>query len=245
MAVPEKPNKPTAVAADQTVTVGWEAPDDGGEPITGFTIALTPVSGTPIVETADAGDISLSFLMVPFGEWVATVVATNNEGDSPESDPSDPVTLEPAPDPEPEPDENVGVAPPDGTTLAGMVRILVGDTAPAPLGTPTPGLGQYAWYSDSELEVLGGLYGGSPKRVAIWVLSQVAISNALLLKRWTSEDLQVDGPAITRGIEATLKRLSAEVDKEEDLAFEEFFGVYGGTGRPRVLYPHGDTGWWC
>jgi hypothetical protein len=141
-------------------------------------------------------------------------------------------------------DENVGITPPDGTTLAGKVRILVGDTAAKPLETPVDGLGQYAWYSDDELEVLGELNGGNPKRVAIWVLSQVSISMALLLKKWTSEDLQVDGPAITRSIEATLKRLSQEVEKEEASLEEEFFGIYGGVGTPRVLYPHGNTGWW-
>jgi hypothetical protein len=141
-------------------------------------------------------------------------------------------------------DENVGLFPPDGTTLAGQVRILVGDTTAKPLETPEDGLGQYAWYSDDELEVLGTLNGGNPKRVAIWVLSQVSMSMALLLKKWTSEDLQVDGPAITRSMEATLKRLSAEVDKEDILSTEEFFGIYGGEGTPRVLYPHGNTGWW-
>lgn len=135
-------------------------------------------------------------------------------------------------------DENVGVTPPDGNTLAGQVRILVGDTTPAPLETPAAGFGQYAWYSDDELEVLGNLNASNPKRVAIWVLSQVAISNALLLKKWTSEDLAVDGPAITRGIEATLKRLSAEVDKEEAMGGDaEFFGIYGGVEVPRNPYP--------
>lgn len=141
--------------------------------------------------------------------------------------------------------ENVGVTPPDGSTLAGKVRILVGDTSSTPLDPPEAGKGQYAWYSDEELEVLGEMNGSNPKRVAIWVLSQVAISTSLLLKKWTSEDLQVDGPAIARGIEATLKRLSAEVDKEDVLAVEEFFGMYGGVDdRPRVLFPHGNTGWW-
>lgn len=142
-------------------------------------------------------------------------------------------------------DENVGISPPDGTTLAGQVRILVGDTDPQPLATPVEGLGQYAWYSDDELEVLGSLNGMNPKRVAIWVLSQVSISQSLLLKKWTSEDLQVDGPAITRSIETTLARLSKEVEREELNAEETFFGVYnGGPQAPRILYQHGNTGWW-
>lgn len=127
-------------------------------------------------------------------------------------------------------DENVGVTPPDGDTLAGQVRVLVGDTTAQPLETPVAGLGQYAWYSDDELDILAAQFGDSAKRVAIWVLSQVAISMSMKLKKWTSDDLQVDGPAITRSIEATLKRLSAEVDKEEALGGDaEYFEVVGGV----------------
>lgn len=135
-------------------------------------------------------------------------------------------------------DENVGIYPPDFTTLAGKVRVLVGDTSAADLEIPTPGLGQYAWYSDEELEALGEMNSGNPKRVAIWVLSQVSISMALLLKKWTSEDLQVDGPAITRSLEATLKRLAAEVDKEDAAGGEaEYFGIYGGVDTRGVWFP--------
>lgn len=145
-------------------------------------------------------------------------------------------------------DENVGATPPDYETLAGKVRVLVGDTTPADLETPTAGLGQYAWYSDEELEVLGTLNGNNPKRVAVWVLSQVSISMSMLLKKWTSEDLQVDGPAITRGIENTLKRLAKEAENEDALTGdEEFFGVYGGQ-RGRGIYvaypPETGIGWW-
>jgi len=124
-------------------------------------------------------------------------------------------------------DENVGVVPPDYTTLAGKVRLLVGDTDARPLTVPVTGQGQYAWYSDTELEALGTLNGDSPKRTAIWVLSQVAISQAMLLKKWTSEDLAVDGPAIANGIEKTLARLAKELSVEEALA-DEWFEVVDG-----------------
>lgn len=124
-------------------------------------------------------------------------------------------------------DQNVGVSPPDFTTLAGQVRVLVGDTDPKPLEIPVVGQGQYAWYSDDELEALGSLNRDNPKRTAIWVLSQVAISQAMLLKKWTSEDLAVDGPAIAKGIEATLKRLAKDADDEDAmLGDNSFFGFY-------------------
>ncbi len=125
-------------------------------------------------------------------------------------------------------DENKGAYPPNLNTVAGKVRLLVGDTEAKPLENPTIGFGQYAWYSDEELEALGTLNNGNPKRVAIWVLGIVAVNQALLLKKWTTDDLQVDGPAIIKGMEATLKRLSAEVADEEaaQLASDEFFGLY-------------------
>lgn len=142
--------------------------------------------------------------------------------------------------------ENIGAYPPDMTSLAGKVRVLVGDTDAAPLDPPTPGLGVYAWYSDEELEALGEMNGSNPKRVAIWVLSQVAMSQAMLLKKWTSEDLQVDGPAILRSMEATLKRLAAEVEAEAALDPElDFFGIYGGTPSHGDGYRgFGRYGWW-
>jgi hypothetical protein len=137
-------------------------------------------------------------------------------------------------------DENVGQSPPNYTTLAGKVRVLVGDTDPQDLETPTAGQGQYAWYSDEQLEVLGSLNGDSAKRVAIWVLSQVGMSQALLLKKWKSEDLEQDGTAIIKAMEATLKRLAAEVDKEEALTGDlEFFGIYDTQdAAPRYPYPY-------
>ena len=143
---------------------------------------------------------------------------------------------------------NTGASPLDPTTLAGKVRTLVGDTDPTPFDPDVPGQGEYAWFSDTELETLGELFGDNPKRVAIWVLSQVAVSQALLLKKWTSEDLSVDGPAIIRGIENTLKRLSKEADREDDAGGDaEFFGIYGGYPAEgvRVAYPPEiGIGWW-
>lgn len=140
---------------------------------------------------------------------------------------------------------NEGVAPPDYSTLAGQVRVLVGDTDAKPLDPDVTGMGEYAWYSDEELDALGAQFGNNPKRVAIWVLSQVAISQAMLLKKWTSEDLQVDGPAIARGIEATLKRLAAEVDKEVAAGGEEeFFGYYPLPEYQSGVYSPTHGNWW-
>lgn len=111
---------------------------------------------------------------------------------------------------------NQGASPINTATLAGRVRLLVGDTDATALVPAIPGQGEYAWYSDAELEALGTLNDNNPKRVAVWVLSMVAINQALLLRKWTSEDLQIDGPAIAVGIEKTIARLSKEIELEHD-----------------------------
>ena len=129
---------------------------------------------------------------------------------------------------------NEGVNPIDTATLAGQVRLLVGDTDPKPLDPPQPGMGEYYWYSDTELEALAALHGNKPKRTAIWVLSQVAINQALMLRKWTSEDLQIDGPAIAAGIEKTLARLSKEAEAE-DMTADEFFDVVYPEAHGRYL----------
>lgn len=129
--------------------------------------------------------------------------------------------------------ENVGVTPPDFDTLAGQVRVLVGDTDAAPLDPPVSGFGEYAWYSDDELTALGGLMDDNPKRVAIWVLSQVIVSEVLMLKKWKTDDLQVDGPAIAQGLERTIARLAAEVEAED----AGLFMIVGGVDRSVWCHP--------
>lgn len=120
--------------------------------------------------------------------------------------------------------ENTGIAPPDYNTLAGQVRVLIGDTDPTPLDPPVTGMGEYMWYSDVEIAALGALMDDSPIRTAIWVLSQVAVSEALIIKKWKTDDLQVDGPAAAAAIEKIIARLSAQLEAEDG-----FFDIVGGV----------------
>ena len=128
--------------------------------------------------------------------------------------------------------ENVGVSPPDFDTLAGQVRVLIGDTDPKPLNPVVSGMGEYMWYSDVELNALGTLMDENPKRTAIWVLSQVALSEALIIKKWKTDDLQVDGPAAAAAIEKIIARLSAELENDDGL-----FEIVGGTDFTCSSYP--------
>lgn len=130
---------------------------------------------------------------------------------------------------------NQGAVPINYTTLAGKVRVLVGDTDAQPLDPPVAGQGTYAWYSDEELEALGEIYGGNARRVAIVVLGNVAISKAMILGKWQSDDLSVDGPAILNAIEKTIARLSREL--EDELSGEEYFDIIAHPGHH--VYPEG------
>lgn len=94
---PLPPSAPTGVTASvdgTSVTVTWEAPvDDGGAPITGYTVTLS--DETPI--TVSGTETSAVFEGVEPGSHTASVAATNLSGDSPESEPSNEVSVVVAP----------------------------------------------------------------------------------------------------------------------------------------------------
>ena len=83
--VPVAPAQPSIVADGGVVNVSWQAPSDGGSPITGYTVTLTPLAGDPI--SADvSGDVNKHvFTDVPAGSWTASVSASNKVGVSPAS----------------------------------------------------------------------------------------------------------------------------------------------------------------
>ena len=96
---PAKPVAPETVWQPETVTITWIAPDDGGSPITGFTVSVREIDGESFsVETANCDvspnltcTIPVSTLRAePYSlEWgssvYAKVLATNAYGDSLES----------------------------------------------------------------------------------------------------------------------------------------------------------------
>lgn len=82
--VPTTPGLSTLVDAqrqnDGSVKVTWISPtDDGGTPITGYTVLLTPASGTELSKSVDAVN-EYSFPNVGNGTWTAKVTAKNSAG---------------------------------------------------------------------------------------------------------------------------------------------------------------------
>ena len=91
---PAKPAKPTAARGDTLVTVGWVAPNNGGAPITGYDVA-TYQGGVLVVGAVchgAAAGTSCDVTGLTNGvAYTFTVVASNLDGSSPESDPSNPM----------------------------------------------------------------------------------------------------------------------------------------------------------
>lgn len=107
---------------------------------------------------------------------------------------------------------NLGISPPDFSTPTGQTRALLGDTDAINV---VAGVGEYVWYGDDALGGLLTVYGGNVRRAAAQALRTVASSQALLLKKWSSDDLSVDGPAIAEALRKLAKDLDDQADTEE------------------------------
>lgn len=95
--VPEKPAAPAAWAGDDptSINISWVAPEDGGTPITGYTITANP-GGASCATNATTLACVISGLN-PTGTYTFTLTATNPVGVSPASNPSTPTTPTPQP----------------------------------------------------------------------------------------------------------------------------------------------------
>lgn len=109
---------------------------------------------------------------------------------------------------------NEGIAPPEYTTAIGQVRALLGDTDAINI---LSGFGEYAWFSDAEISALLGLYSDNPKRAAARMLLTIAGSQALLIKKWSADDLHVDGAAIAEALRKQAKDLQDEADAGDNV----------------------------
>jgi hypothetical protein len=90
-AAPGAPSNVTAIPGDASATVSWSAPNDGGSPITGYTV--TPYIGsTQQASTVVTGTSATINGLTNGTAYTFTVTATNAIGTSPPSAPSVPVT---------------------------------------------------------------------------------------------------------------------------------------------------------
>lgn len=114
---------------------------------------------------------------------------------------------------------NLGAAPPDYDTEVGQVRALLGDTDPTDVSM---GVGTYMYFGDDEINAFLTMYGHNVKLAAARCLETISMSQALMLKSWSSDDLSVHGDRITE----SLRKLAAQL-REEAIADEasEYFNM--------------------
>lgn len=134
-------------------------------------------------------------------------------------------------------DSNRGAYPIDPTTPVGLVRLLDGDTDAT---NTAGGTGSFAWYSDAEITGLLGIHG-TPQRTAIYILRLVSMTPALILKKWTSADLSVDGAAITEALKIAIDGIEASIKAGNALANADNFSMVA-TGTAE-LHPDLSTIW--
>jgi len=142
------------------------------------------------------------------------------------------------------PTANLGAYPVDVKTPVGLVRLLIGDTDTAVIVKANDGSdrGQFAWYSDDEIAALVEVNGG-PKPTAVYILRLIAVNQAMLLKKFTSSDLAVDGP----GISDTLLKAADAIEKAhngaEAATAASFFTITPTGHRPEPVIGYTNTDW--
>ena len=118
---------------------------------------------------------------------------------------------------------NVGVFPFNAASPVGNVRVLIGDTDPTQIDPPLGISGSYLFFSDTEIEAILSMYGDDPRLAAARMLISIAGSQALLLKKWSSDDLSVDGAAIAEALRKLAKDLRDEV--ADGVAMTDIFEI--------------------
>lgn len=131
---------------------------------------------------------------------------------------------------------NVGISPPDFASERGQVRMLLGDTDAVALVPPVAGQGEYSWFSDAEIDAMLILYGGNVWRSAARFLITIAGSQALLLKKWSADDLSVDGAAISEALRKLAFQLGEEADRLDTM--DDIF-IISYPGRNVEFVPEG------
>ena len=114
---------------------------------------------------------------------------------------------------------NEGAAPPDFTTDVGQVRVLLGDTVAENI---VSGVGEYSYFGDDELNAFLTMYGDNVKLAAARGLETISMSQALLLKSWSTDDLQVNGDRIAESLRKLAAQLREEALQEES---NEYFNM--------------------
>lgn len=135
-----------------------------------------------------------------------------------------------------------GIAPPDPSTPIGSIRYLIGDYEWVELDPPVEGVGEYAAFSDEELEALLTSSDGSESRAVGYAFLKLAGKSAAQAISWASDDLRLNLEKVPSELRAIAKMWFEQAD-EEDIAsgeadiFEIFPTVGHHTAIPEATIP--------
>lgn len=116
----------------------------------------------------------------------------------------------------------------DPSTPVGMVRLLIADLSTPPLLT------------DQQLSAFLAAEGGNVKLGAALALTTISISEALISRKISTQDLSVDGPAVAAELRAQAKALRDQV-----AAGDIGDGSAGLEIAPVWMFPQPDPRWDC
>lgn len=125
------------------------------------------------------------------------------------------------------------VFPPDPTTDVGLTRVLLNDVAQDEQGN-------YKYYSDAELGAIIGA-AGSVNRAVAHVYRVIASDQALLLKSYTTDDLQVRGDLIAEFFRKLANDFDSKANAEELASGGDFFDAVDGRGSFGYVHAEGSA----
>jgi hypothetical protein len=138
---------------------------------------------------------------------------------------------------------NLGASPVDYDTDIGKVRALLGDTVATNV---ISGVGEYMYFGDDEIAAFLTMYGDNVKLAAARCLETISMSQALLLKSWSSDDLTVNGDRIAESLRKLAAQLREEALSDESSEYFNMIAMYVEEDyyMDFAERPYRDLTWW-
>lgn len=108
-----------------------------------------------------------------------------------------------------------GIAPPDPNTPVGAIRFVIGDYEWVELDPPVPGYGDYAAFSDAELEALLTMSDDSTTRAIGYAYLKLAGKSAAQAVSWATDDLRLNLEKIPAELRAIAQMWFDQADEED------------------------------
>lgn len=118
---------------------------------------------------------------------------------------------------------NSGVSPVQYDTDTGKVRTLLGDTEAENV---VNGVGEYMYFGDDEISAFLTMYGDNVKLATARCMETISMSQALLLKSFSSDDLTVNGDRIAESLRKLAAQLREEALQDEASEYFEMISMF-------------------